>query len=64
MAPDLTIVLTTAPDAYDYGYTIDTGRRVDRPGGPYRVVMIPNRSVDYQTARYQSGFYAVEVSPI
>jgi hypothetical protein len=45
---------TTAPEAYDYSYTVDTGRR----HGNYRLVDItdPER-VQYQRERYLSGLH-------
>ena len=50
---------TTAPEAYDYSYTVDTEVRSGlKMGHIYRLVEITDPSrVEYQRARYQSGFY-------
>lgn len=47
---------TRAPQSYDYGYVIEIGKM---PGefGEERLVVIPNRSVEYQSGRYSSGMY-------
>lgn len=50
---------TTAPEAYDYSYTVDTDVRSGlKMGHIYRLVEItdPNR-VQYQRERYQSGLH-------
>lgn len=54
--PPTTIAITTAPAAYDYGYVIDRGVVTIHPT-EYRVVEIPNDSVQYQCDRYASGMY-------
>lgn len=56
---------TSAPDAYDYGYTQNV-----RPAQHYayegckplhgRIVCIPEDRVTYQTERYLSGMYVAE----
>ena len=50
---------TTAPEAYDYSYTVDTEVRSGlKMGHIYRLVEITDPSrVEYQRARYRSGFY-------
>lgn len=60
-----TLVLTSAPNAYDYGYVVEhaTGLTVEQYDGQrnpptnVRLVTMPSESVAYQTARYQSGMY-------
>ena len=50
---------TTAPEAYDYSYTVDTAVRHGlKMGHIYRLVEItdPNR-VQYQCERYLSGLH-------
>ena len=50
---------TTAPEAYDYDFTVDTEIRSGlKLGHIYRLVEItdPNR-VEYQRERYRSGLY-------
>jgi hypothetical protein len=57
------LVITNAPEAYDYDYCIPIGlAHVDEnmpktPSSPPRLVAIPKKSVEYQTARYSSGLY-------
>ena len=55
---------TTAPEAYDYDYTVDTEVRSGlKLGHIYRLVRIKTRGphdhgrVQYQTERYLSGLY-------
>lgn len=52
---------TNAPEAYDYGYSTDTGIRIPvRLGASVielREVESPEDMVTYQRDRYQSGFY-------
>lgn len=59
------LVLTTAPSAYDYGYTqeLATGLTVEQyegqtnPPSNVRLVAMPSESADYQRGRYHSGMY-------
>lgn len=52
------LVETNAPDAYDYGYTVDFGVEQMTPrSGIVRTVGIPVERVEYQCGRYQSGCY-------
>lgn len=64
----LLIVLTNAPDVYDYGYVVPLGmvpswllgKRYDVTQDaihPTRIVGIPNDHADYQIGRYFSGSY-------
>jgi hypothetical protein len=66
------VVVTTAPEPYDYGYVvpipnirvadslpIDVQERLYDE--PWRTVMIPTESTQYQTDRYLSGMYYVYV---
>jgi hypothetical protein len=58
-APDSTVILTTAPRAYDYGSTVeldpDAGR--DNRNLVVRRVSIPTADFWYQTERYGSGMH-------
>ena len=64
-----TIVLTTAPSAYDYEYVteLETGLTVEQyegqrnPPTNVRRVSMPAESVAYQVARYPSGMYFTQV---
>lgn len=49
-------VITNAPDAYDYSYTVQVGI-VSMMGRDYRVVQIPTTHACYQTDRYASGMH-------
>ena len=50
---------TTAPEAYDYSYTVDTNVRSGlKQGHIYRLVEITDpKRVQYQRERYLSGLY-------
>jgi len=52
-------VWTTAPKAYDYGYTVDTNVRHGlKYGHIYRLVEITDSNrVENQRERYRSGLY-------
>ncbi len=74
MAPNIT-TYTNAPEAYDYGYTQDTGIRVPIKYGSrtitLREVASPEKDAEYQRGRYLSGFYLalsfadlVEATPV
>ena len=56
MTTDRTIVLTNAPDAYDYGYVDQLGTATVL-GRDFRVVSIPTTHCQYQCDRYASGLY-------
>jgi hypothetical protein len=48
---------TRAPQAYDYGYVIEIGK-MQGEFGEERLVVIPKRSVEYQSGRYSSGMFS------
>lgn len=50
------LVLTDAPEAYDYGYTSQLGV-ADLYPKALRVVSMPPDMVEYQRGRYMSGMY-------
>jgi xanthine/CO dehydrogenase XdhC/CoxF family maturation factor len=54
---------TDAPEAYDYGYSTDTGVRIPLQCGArtvtVREVATPEDMVTYQRDRYSSGMYMV-----
>jgi hypothetical protein len=52
-------VATTAPPAYDYGYSMYAGEVVTERFGTLRVLRVRASHVDYQIGRYQSGLYPV-----
>lgn len=47
---------TRAPQSYDYGYVIEIGT-MEGEFGTERLVVIPKRSVEYQSGRYSSGMF-------
>lgn len=56
------LVETTAPADYDYGYVIpvaDVEKTVC--GKPGRLLAIPHKSVEYQTGRYMSGLHGARI---
>lgn len=54
-------VWTNAPVEYDYAYVIPLGRGYSSEGDEGRYALIPSESVEYQTDRYRSGLYQVEI---
>jgi hypothetical protein len=63
------IVFTNAPSAYDYSYVVELERDLTyvqyegqkSPPTTVRKLAIPRSHVQYQTDRYRSGCYLVEV---
>jgi len=47
---------TRAPQSYDYGYVIEIGK-MQGEFGEERLVVIPKRSIEYQSGRYSSGMF-------
>lgn len=57
-----TLLLTTAPEDYDYGWTTSLGQTHGLYPADLRLVRIENERLTYQVERYLSGFYlATEV---
>jgi hypothetical protein len=50
------LLRTRAPKAYDYDYCIDIGT-MNGEFGEERLVVVPRRSVEYQSGRYASGMF-------
>jgi hypothetical protein len=61
------VFVTSAPDAYDYGYVIELSHfTIDwlQPQGNCRVVSIPPDNAEYQLGRYGSGnHWTKEITP-
>lgn len=56
------LVETNAPQAYDYGYTVDLGvDEMTTRTGIIRLVAMPVERVEYQCGRYMSGLYLVRM---
>lgn len=57
-----TLLLTTAPEVYDYGWTTSLGQTHGLYPSDLRLVRIENERLTYQVERYLSGSYlATEV---
>lgn len=54
---DNSLIATSAPVEYDYGYAKQVGKGTYF-GKPVRLVQVPTASLDYQAGRYASGMYA------
>lgn len=52
-----TLLRTRAPQSYDYGYVIEIGK-MNGEFGEERLVVVPKRSVEYQSGRYASGMFS------
>jgi len=53
-----TLIVTSAPDDYDYGYTTTVWRSAPSGyGGEVRIVACAARCAVYQIGRYQSGLH-------
>ena len=53
----VTIIITTAPEAYDYGYCISRPLPWTRKGNQVREVTVPADCAKHQAGRYRSGMY-------
>jgi len=65
-AVDLTdlysLVETTAPENYDYGYVVPVADVAETVcGKPGRLLAIPHKSLEYQTGRYSSGLHGSRI---